>query len=151
MSNQTAEQFEAIVKKFRESTLDKCSENELRQYHTFLLEHGAVGGFNETTYNRMCDHINSLLMHQETQKKLEELKKPHWTVLPIFGLAFVSASAAVIGIFISLNSKPQIAVSTNPEPEKTTATSAPKKPEPQQNILKPISSSAASRGQGSRR
>ena len=70
MSNQTAEQFEAIVKKFRESTLDKCSENELRQYHTFLLEHGAVGGFNETTYHQLCDYIRTILLHRENQNRV---------------------------------------------------------------------------------
>lgn len=151
MNTDRDEKFNAIVKEYEERTLDKLPKHQLDGYISFLTKCGSHNGFNVDTYNRICDYINSLLMHQETQKKLEELKKPHWTVLPIFWLAFVSASAAVIGIFISLNSRPQATVSTSHEPKKTELIQTPSKPEHQQNILKPISSSASSRGQGSQR
>jgi hypothetical protein len=77
MSNQTTEQFEAIVKKYRESALDKCPENELRQYHTFLLEHGAVGGFNETTYYQLLGYMEKLLIvkNQENQEEHDAMMR----------------------------------------------------------------------------
>jgi hypothetical protein len=86
--------------------------------------------------------------HQEIQNKLEELKKPHWTVLPIFWLAFVSASAALIGIFLTLNSRPQTIVSSSHGPEKTSLIQPPKNTEFQGTTLQPISSSGVARKQG---
>jgi hypothetical protein len=151
MSQQDKEKFNTIVKEFKEGSLDKLPKQTLEDYRSFLTECGAVNALNVDTYYQICNHLRTLLMHQETQKNLEELKKPHWTVIPIFVLALISAIAAVTGIFITLNSKSQTIVSTNHEPEKTIVTPAQKKPEHQQNILRPISSSAASREQGSRR
>jgi hypothetical protein len=77
MNNPTAEQFDVIVKKYRESALDKCPENELRQYHTFLLEHGAVGGFNETTYYQLLGYIEklSIVKNQENQEEHDAMMR----------------------------------------------------------------------------
>jgi hypothetical protein len=101
-SESTGEQFNAIVKKYKESTLDGCSEDELRQYHTFLLERGAVGGFNETTYYQLCDHIRTLLLHRETQNKLEELKEPHWTTRAGFWVGLVTMIIASIAAYFTV-------------------------------------------------
>jgi len=148
MNTQAEEKFNTIVKEFREGLLDNLPKQKLEDYHSFLTECGAVNGLNVETYYKICDHLRTLLMHQESQKKLEELKKPHWTVIPIFVVALISAIAAVAVIFITSNSKSQTNASINRELEKTIATPASKKPEPQQNILKPISSSNVLRGQG---
>ena len=128
MNNQLNEQFEVVVKKYKEATLDKCSAGELKQYHAFLLEHGAINGFNEAQYQQLCNYIRILLA----------LKKPHWTVLPTFWLALVSASASVIGIIIALYLRPQTTISSSQQNVKELIMQPAKQPENQQNIIKPI-------------
>jgi hypothetical protein len=39
--------------------------------------------------------------HEELSKKLDELKKPHWTVLPNFWLTAISALAAVLAAYLA--------------------------------------------------
>lgn len=40
--------------------------------------------------------------HRKVERHLEDLKKPHWTVVPTFWFAFISAIAAIVGIFLPL-------------------------------------------------
>ncbi|MDD5285296.1 MAG: hypothetical protein PHD54_05515 [Desulfuromonadaceae bacterium] len=62
MNNRTDEQFDAIVKKYKESTMVNCSEEELKRYQTFLLEQGARNGLNENTYYQLLGYIEKLLI-----------------------------------------------------------------------------------------
>src|SRR6266480_3410561 len=78
--------------------------------------------------------------HIEIQNQLTELKKPHWTVLPIFIFSMISAFAGVIGCLLTYSEKRTTQTSTH-ESEKPSATQQQKKTELQQTILKPISSS----------
>lgn len=45
--------------------------------------------------------------HQETQNKLEELKKPHWTVSPNFWFTFIAAISGVAGCLLTWHSARQ--------------------------------------------
>jgi hypothetical protein len=39
--------------------------------------------------------------HREVERRLEELKKPHWTVLPNFWLTALSAFAAIVAAILA--------------------------------------------------
>lgn len=112
MNTQDEEKFNTIVKEFTERTLDKLSKQQLDDYFSFLMKCGSANSFNIDTYNRMCDHINSLLMHQETQKKLEELKKPHWSIIPSLLIGFAAMVAASIAAYFAVYPRsPQSSIS----------------------------------------
>jgi len=129
MNNQITEQFEAILKMYKKSTLDKCSELELRQYHIFLLEHGAINGLNETTYFQLCDHIRTLLLHLDTHKKFDELKKPH---KPTFRLLVLSVILTFLALGVAILSLPQVqkVFFENPQSQGKTEQSQPHEQKP---------------------
>jgi len=62
------------------------------------------------------------LRHSEIQRQLEELKRPHWTVLPNFWLTFASAIAAVIAAYLGWLAL-KATTSAPPSPTPPTATS----------------------------
>lgn len=102
MDIQKEEKFDIIVKEFIEGSLDKLPKQQLEDYHSFLMECGAAKSLNVETYYRICDHIRTLLMHQEAQKKLEELKKPHRASFRLLVssviLAFFAAVAGLLAL-----------------------------------------------------
>ncbi|HWZ94498.1 MAG TPA: hypothetical protein VNW30_04820 [Opitutaceae bacterium] len=46
------------------------------------------------------------IRHKAIADKLDELKKPHWTVKPIFWISVVSAIAAILAAYFSYRSIP---------------------------------------------
>jgi len=107
------EELDLIIKAFKANELTKLSIEELTHYHSFVSEYGHICTVNIDLLNRICEHIRTLIAlknkekldearHHEIQNKLEELKKPHWTVNPTFWVSLVAMIAACIAAYFTV-------------------------------------------------
>ncbi len=73
MNNPIDEQFEDILNKYREATLDECPPDELKKHLKYLRTHGARNGLNEKAYYQLLDSIEKLLV-SKNQKESNDNK-----------------------------------------------------------------------------
>ncbi|MSM41571.1 MAG: hypothetical protein GJT30_18300 [Geobacter sp.] len=96
------EKYECLRKTYADGNLDKLSIEQLKDYHSMVMTHGNRNQLNQDTYNHLINEISNIKRHKETQEKLKELKKPHWTVNPTFWVSLIAMTAACIAAFFTV-------------------------------------------------
>jgi hypothetical protein len=92
----TDDVHDEIRRRLSDGTITDSTKEQLEKYVAALCKGGANNSYG-SSFHAICGTVQTLLKskiseegeaarHLEIQNKLEELKKPHWTVNPNFWL-----------------------------------------------------------------